>query len=166
MAHESLVYGFIASTRRCDAHDFRLRNQQILDTLPEEDDFPHLTQGMFSCAGEKVRQGTFRTPIIHFGGSMNGLMFDAVPEWIAKLEGLLSRLYWLQASAHVWTDFIDGCYQYWWLRDDNARIMASYETADPQPTSKWIRSASRFARHLDAPPSPVPWDHFEKTDTP
>ncbi len=59
---------------------------------------------------------------------MNSLNFDAVPVWIGKFERLLSRLYWHEAIAHIWTDYIDGCYQYWWGWDNHAHIVASYGT--------------------------------------
>jgi len=152
MAHETLVYGFIAGQRR-DAHDLHRYNLQTLAELPESDDFPYLSRSMFSCAGDQPLQGTFRTPVIHFGGSMNGLDFDGVPRWITKFESLLSRLYWHEASAHIWTDFIDGCYQYWWAWDQAQLVVASYRTQNPQPTSRWIRHMKHLKRNLDGPPS-------------
>src|SRR5262245_23383935 len=138
MGHETLVYGFISGALSREKHDFHGRNRRILGALPGNDEFPFLTRGMFSCIRMDQSRQVFRTPIIHFGGSMNGLHFDEVPMWIAKFEALLAKLYWTEATAHIWTDFIDGCYQYWWKWKPE-RIAASYETGDPLTTSEWLR---------------------------
>jgi len=152
MAHETLLYGFIAGAGRRETHDFRNRNEQLLATLPETDTFPYLTRSMFSCGGVHPGQELFRTPIIHFGASMNGLCFDEVSKWITKFEELLSRLYWHEACAHLWTDYIDGCYQYWWRWDDHAKIVAAYNTPNPLPTSTWLRHMKQVKRNLNTPP--------------
>ena len=150
MGHETLLYGFIAGSQSREIRRLQQRNEAILAALPEEDGYPYLTRSMFSFAGPKQVQGTYRTHVFHFGGSISGLDVGGVPTWVGKFEGLLSRLYWCEAAAHIWTDYIDGCYFFWWKWKEE--IMATYESGDPQPTTKWIRCVEHVHRHLHAPP--------------
>lgn len=153
MSHESIVYGFIGGSGFVPApmcEMMRKHNKRILTRLPEFDEFPYLTRGMFSCPRQGEDQGTFVTQVIHFGGSVNFLVFNEVPIWIEKFERLLARLYWIEATAHIWPDYIDGCYQYWWHCD--GAIIDSYRSGKPSPTNLWQRRELRLVRHLDGPP--------------
>src|SRR5690349_18278400 len=94
-------------------------NLRVLRTLPVRDEWPPLTRDMFWSTPLGSSE-TFIHQVIHFGGSINGLEWGNVPVWIEKVESLLRRLYWIEATAHVWTDFIDGAYQFWWKIADDA----------------------------------------------
>lgn len=151
MSHETIIYGFIegATWKPPEYRRFQEANLDVLGALPETDEFPPITRGMFSCTPLES-PCTFRAQVIHFGGSMNGLNFDAVPEWILKFESVLSRLYWFEATVHVWTDYIDGAYQFWWKIGD--KCLSAYHDGDPQPTSTWTRKNLHLVRSLDEPP--------------
>jgi hypothetical protein len=153
MSSESIVYGFIDGATYEPPAYRRLQenNFAVLAQLPDEDDFPCLTREMFAAPPPQARRGTSRSQVIHFGASMNGLEFGVVPLWVEKFEALLRRLYWIEATAHVWTDFIDGAYQFWWHVDDS--IMYSYRAGRPRPSDVWVRKELHFTRSLDGPPT-------------
>ena len=152
MSHETVVYGFVegATFRPPDYRRLQKANLIVLHNLPVDDAFPPLSRDMFSCTPLES-SGTFRAQVIHFGGSMNGLNYEAVPEWIDKFEALLRQMYWFEATAHIWTDYIDGAYQYWWKASDE--ILKSYQTEEPKPTVEWERKRLHCDRHLDKPPT-------------
>lgn len=152
MSQETIVYGFIegATWKSPEYRRLQMANLVALNALPESDEFPPITRGMFSCTPLES-SGTFRAQVLHFGGSINGLDFDAVPQWISKFEAVLSTLYWFEATAHVWTDYIDGAYQFWWKIGEKS--LATYHNGDPQPTINWNRKHLHLVRSLDEPPN-------------
>jgi hypothetical protein len=152
VSHETIVYGFIegATWKPPEYRRLQAANLEVLDALPKADSFPPVTRDMFSCT-PLDSPSTFRAQVIHFGGSMNGLDFRAVPEWVAKFEALLSKLYWFEATAHVWTDYIDGAYQFWWKIGEKS--LSTYQEGDPQPTTTWERKHLHLVRSLDEPPN-------------
>lgn len=155
MSSESIVYGFIeGATYEGPAYrQLQESNLAVLAELPDEDDFPCLTREMFSAPPPHGRRGTFRVQVIHFGASMNGLEFGVVPLWVAKFESLLRRLFWFEATAHVWTDFIDGAYQFWWRVDDS--VMDDYRAGRPRVSDVWTRKELHFSRSLHGPPTTI-----------
>ena len=154
MAHEAIFYGFIEGrTWRKDFRHLYELNPKVLESLPARDSFPYLPRDVFSCTPPDS-SGTFCAPIIHFGGSMNHLDFGAVPDWIEKFESLLRKLYWHEATAHIWTDYIDGAYQFWWKADHEA--FANVTPGRPQPTTFWRRREMRLVRSLEEPPRELP----------
>jgi hypothetical protein len=139
VAHESVVYGYIESPTYTNEEYRKLQglNLEIIASLPEEDEFPFIARSMFSAPQMRQSSGTFRSHIIHFGGSMNHLTFDEVPKWVVKFELLLRRLYWSDAAAHVVTDYIDGVYHFQWgACVDGFRAR---EALHPEPTQRWVR---------------------------
>ena len=153
MAHETIIYGFIEGSTYKQNEYRRLQNlnKKVINHLPTEDEYPSLSRSMFSYPDIPATRGSFRSQVIHFGCSQNGLMFDDVEIWIDKFEKLLGRLYWFEAVAHMWTDYIDGCYTYWWKADDT--IIESYGTNNPLTTSKWSKKMLKQTRHMDGPPT-------------
>ena len=153
MSHETLVYGLIDGATYKPPVYRRLQeaNLAVLAQLPDEDDCPCLTRHMFAAPPPEPRRGTFRSQVIHFGASMNRLDFDAVPEWIEKFEALLRQLFWFEAIAHIWTNYIDGAYQFWWKVDDS--VIDSYRSGDPRPSDAWAREDLHLCRFLDGPPN-------------
>ena len=148
MSHETTVYGFIegATFRGDDYRKLQLANLQVLRALPEEDEFPVLSRGMFSSPGLEPRRGTFRSQIIHFGGSIKGLDFGEVPLWIAKFEQLLRRLFWFEAAAHLLTEYIDGEYRFRWSA--HKEVLETYNSDAPAPTTMWVRDEEHGERDL------------------
>jgi hypothetical protein len=139
MAHETLIFGFIRGTHRSWEKSFPLfeRNAQEISKLAEHDDYPFLSRGMFSIPDFDNQSVVSRTPVIHFGSSMNHIELGDVPEWISKFEQLLSRLYWTEAEAHFITDIL-GPHRYAWEADKT--IFEAYHTGNPQPTTNWQRT--------------------------
>jgi hypothetical protein len=139
MSHETIVYGFIGIPGSIysgsNYQEMQIRNQQILDHLPETDAYPCLTKSMFSITGADYLQGTFRLRIIHFGGSLKYLEGEDIPLWIAKLESLLKKLFWLDAVVHIQTE-ISGHYVYQYTADPGA---VDFRAENPQPVTVWQR---------------------------
>jgi len=154
MGHQTILYGFIEGSTYKPGDDYRKLqklNESIIEQIPEEDEYPFLTKSMFSYPDSEPTRGTYRAKIIHFGGTQKGLMWNEVPVWVDKFEKLLSELYWFEAVAHIWTDYVDGCYMYWWNADDS--IIESYRNSKPIPTNKWKRKIIKQIRHLNEPPT-------------
>lgn len=81
---------------------------------------------------------------------MNGLMSEEIPAWVEKFERLLRKLYWFEATAHIWTDFIDGCYQFWWHASES--VIDTYWNENPQPSGQWDCQCLHFQRERHSPP--------------
>jgi hypothetical protein len=139
MAHETLIFGFILGPHRAWENSFPLfeRNAQEIGRLSEEDDYPFLARDMFTVSNLENWSVVFRSPVIHFGSSINGIEFGDIPEWLSKFEDLLSRLYWSEAEVHFITDVM-GPHRYAWEADKT--IFEAYHTGNPQPTTKWQRT--------------------------
>jgi hypothetical protein len=146
MSHESIVYGFIegATFTAAAFRRYQVLNLEVIQTLPEEDNYPFLARGMFSAPEPYQRKGTFRAQVIHFGGSINGLNFEDVEPWVHKFEALLTKLYWFYAGAHILTDYIDGAYSFQWTIHDE--IAETYRAGNPRPTTRWLRTDRHVPR--------------------
>jgi hypothetical protein len=141
MAHESILFGFIRGSRFTNDNgqyfrELQIRNTRVISALPARDSYPYLSRGMFGLPPLDNTSVTFRTQIIHFGGSINYLEFGDVPEWLEKFENLLRKLFWYSAEAHIITDVI-GVHRFTWQADQD--LFATYWTGDPQPTTRWTR---------------------------
>src|SRR5437879_1072813 len=99
MGHESTVYGVIigATYKSTDYRRLQRLNRQVIDALPETDDWPFLTRGMFSINGERPEDGTYRCHTIHFAATFKSIEWEW-EEWLTKFENLLSKLFWFEAS--------------------------------------------------------------------
>jgi len=139
MSFETLVYGYIDSVpwRQDDYRKYQRRNLELLNALPEKDEYPFLSRGMFSAPGFEPAEGTHRSHVIHFGASYKNLEEDDdMFVWVAKFEGLLSRMYWYSAAAHVMTE-ASGDYRFEWVAD--FEVIRTYGTDALPPTTKWER---------------------------
>jgi len=139
MSFESLIYGYIDSITwlKDDYRKYQRRNLELLNQLPEKDEYPFLSRGMFSAPGFEPQEGTHRSHVIHFGGSYRNLeVDDDMSGWLAKFEGLLSRLYWYSAAVHVMTE-VCGVYRFEWSAHSD--VIDTYRADDPSPTTKWER---------------------------
>jgi hypothetical protein len=139
MSFETLVYGYINSIpwRKDDYRKYQRRNLELLNELPEKDEYPFLSRGMFSAPGFEPAEGTHRSHVIHFGGSYRNFeVDDDMLAWLAKFEGLLSTLYWIGATTHIVTE-ANGDYRFEWVA--HIDVIHTYAADAPSPTIKWER---------------------------
>jgi hypothetical protein len=136
MGHECVVYGYIYGTPWKPEEYRKLQelNCEVLDSLPESDEWPFLTRSMFSVPGWRAQEGTYQGQIIHFGASLKELEYDW-PQWLAKFENLLSKLFWNSAIVHLESEF-GGTHACSWLAED-----VIYDP--PQPTVRWTFEGPR-----------------------
>ena len=95
MTQQTIIYGYIqgAEWMSSDLRKLHRLNREVIHAMPVKDKFPYLTQGMFAIPGDEPEQGTFRSQIIHFGGSMKEVEVQW-RQWLEKFEALLRKLYW------------------------------------------------------------------------
>ena len=138
MSHETKVYGFIegATWQRESYRLYQNKNIEIISQLPEEDEWPYLTSKMFGCSNPDDRQTTFRRHLIHFGATIKGLECEYIEEWILKFEGLLNKLYWYTAVAHIKAEIHDE-YSYHWRMEREFQMIKDMESLPP--TTTWHR---------------------------
>jgi hypothetical protein len=89
--------------------DIRKHNSYIIKTLPNADNWPPLSREMFAiCNNYKKHPGPnfeYRGRIIHFGANLKSVEYEWV-EWKDKFESLLSRLYFIEATVNVQTEYM------------------------------------------------------------
>jgi hypothetical protein len=135
MGFESIIYGRIdgPTWRPHDYRKLQRLNREVIDALPETDDWPFLTRSMFAVPGEEPEQGTYRSQVIHFGASLKEVEQDW-EAWLAKFEALLSRLYWYSAKLHLEAEH-GGDHQYEWLIEQDQ--IDRWLQDPPHPVSRW-----------------------------
>ncbi|TWI55703.1 hypothetical protein IQ22_01636 [Pseudomonas duriflava] len=113
MDSESIVYGCIRDWPSSDSMERRMRralNRRVLNSLTGGA-WPFLGKEMFSQC-EQVGAGLYRTQVIHFGASYDGVEYEWTL-WVAEFEALLKRLYWASAVVHLDTG-LNGCHTFRW----------------------------------------------------
>jgi hypothetical protein len=135
MGHESIVYGYIeGSTYRSDEfRKLQRLNRAVIASLPVSDEWPFLTRQLFFVPGEDYQDGTYRSQVIHFGGSFKEIEYDW-EKWLTKFERLLARLYWLRTRVHLDTE-LGGTHSYNWVADRTA--IEGFALEPPTPTANW-----------------------------
>ena len=88
-------------------------NRAAIETLPQKDQWPHLTYPMFAM---NQKAPAYDCRLIHFAASMKGLE-EAWEEWIAKFESLLRKMSWITADVYLDTEYF-GKHIYWWAAKD------------------------------------------------
>ena len=138
MGHQTIVHGRIEGSAFTINKYRKLQNSniEVIDELPVNDKYPYLSKSMFSIPAQTPDQGTYKSQVIHFGGSIKGLEFGDELIWVEKMENLLKKLYWFSAVAYIETE-MDGEYKYSWLADKV--IPNSYHNGKPRLTSLWER---------------------------
>ena len=136
MAQQSIIFGYIqgAEWMSSDFRKLHRLNRAVIQSLPESDDFPHLTRAMFSIPGDEPAQGTYRSQIIHLGASMKEPELEW-RTWLEKFESLLRKLYWFNAVVHLRAEII-GDIEYEWTVDANQIV--HFFNDPPQPPTKWF----------------------------
>ena len=158
MSHEIIIYGFItgATWRTEEYRNYQRKNLEIISEL-NDNEWPYLTKKMFSAADPGSHKETFRRHILHFGASTKDHGFEYIDLWTLKFEGLLSRLYWFTAVAHIETERY-GSYKYEWRVDDqwrmkSGKLKTNYDIEELPPSTSWKRqviSDSKVIEHFDA----------------
>ena len=154
MGHELTIYGIIegATASSDDYRRFQRLNEEAINRLPDDDEWPWMTRDMFQFpATEPV--GTYQTQIVHFGLSMkDGVPLkdsadydpienwrnparDSITGWIEKFEKLLSQMYWYYAAVHVNTDFEPERKFSYTITRESIELMC--KSAEPQPVTDW-----------------------------
>jgi len=136
MTQQTIIYGYIqgAEWMSSDLRKLHRLNREVIHAMPVKDKFPYLTQSMFAIPGDEPEQGTFRSQIIHFGGSMKEAEVQW-RQWLEKFEALLRRLYWFSAKVHLRAEVI-GDYDYEWTVE--AHQIVNYLKDDPKPPTEWF----------------------------
>lgn len=155
MSHEAFVYGVIICPlhRRSDKNRIlKIRNEETIRQLPEDEDWPWFDKSVFSLPAPYPK-GTFRHQVIHFGFSMkddprnykedsyySGKMWNAL---INKFENILRQLYWSCVRLHFESDF-EPTKEYTWIPSEQDRaIMLS---ANPEPIKEWVRTEKNIGK--------------------
>ena len=145
MGHEAVIYGRIVGAswqpgeRFTWTHDL---NREALVGMPEDDDWPWVTPGIFALPATYPK-GTYRRQIIHFGLSIKDEPSDRGiwDIWLEKFERVLRGLYWTSTVAHLTTDFETPRLFEWVPTEAATRRL--YDDP-PAPIGEWVRSV-RFA---------------------
>jgi hypothetical protein len=135
MGMETILVGVIAEpwVQRDDARNqfFRQWNRRVLEDLPDLDEWPPLSRGLFAWTELDPLRGGYRGTIIHFGGRFKSIEQEW-DEWLGKYEGLLKRLYWESSVVHLDTE-LAGSFRFDWSHTNSEAILSS----PPQLPTTW-----------------------------
>jgi hypothetical protein len=151
MSEEGFLYGCIIGFGRSPDPQrnnyFRL-NQTAIALLPDKDEWPPLTKGMFSVPVDERKGGLYRSQMIHLGASFNHFS-EYWHLWLEKFGKLLLTMFWEQAFLHLETEYL-GKQDYHWQANLDP-VLAD----PPKPVSKWkFSGGTRESVKLS---SPTPW---------
>lgn len=121
MDQESIVYGCIKDSAALNEEVERRRNNRraLLD-LPRADDWPFLSQEMFSIPSLDLSSGRYQTDVVHFGASYKAVEYEW-EQWIAAFEDLLKQMYWVSATVHLETE-LSGTHTFVWNAHSDSHI--------------------------------------------
>jgi hypothetical protein len=88
---------------------------------------------MFKVPGERPHDGTYRGQVIHFGASMKSVELEW-PEWIAKFESVLCRMFWYTSVVHMSPEWGDR-FDYRWEVEPGE--VEGFLSAPPRPVTRW-----------------------------
>lgn len=113
MDQESIVYGCIKNSLVpfMEAESVRANRAAML-SLPRADEWPFLSQEMFSIPQLEARPANYQTEVMHFGASYKAVEYEW-DQWVAQFESLLSRMYWVSATVHLETE-LSGTHTFIW----------------------------------------------------
>ncbi len=126
MDQESIVYGCIKGSSSLTTSELFQQttvNKKAILALPSVDQWPVLTQEMFSIPRFQMDDGLGKTNVIHFGSSYCGIEYEW-NEWIKKFEALLKAMYWQSAVVHLETE-LTGLHTFMWESVDNNHVPGS-----------------------------------------
>ncbi|GAB1257377.1 hypothetical protein [Aurantivibrio plasticivorans] len=120
MDQESIVYGCIKDAGYYHNEPERRRvNRDAMLSLPHADEWPFLSQEMFSIPQVEGHYGQYQTEVMHFGASYKAVEYEW-ELWIKKFEELLKNMYWVSATVHLETE-LSGTHTFTWqsLKDSH-----------------------------------------------
>ncbi|MBU2985557.1 hypothetical protein KO528_09360 [Saccharophagus degradans] len=121
MDQESIVYGCIKDvTSLYSEAERRHANRKALLMLPTSDEWPYLSQEMFSIPQLEPGPDNYQTEVVHFGASYKAIEYEW-KNWVEKFELLLSNMYWVSAVVHLETE-LSGVHTFTWLCEDDCHI--------------------------------------------
>ena len=116
---ESIVYGCIRDMvgGGGQAHERRLINRSVMESLPSADSWPLLSREMFAPAPAAVDLDEVHTDVIHFGSSYKAIEHEW-NSWIQQFERILKGMYWVSATVHLETLY-NGIHTFVWETDSD-----------------------------------------------
>lgn len=129
--HETIIYGMIDAGDIEDNAHHEL-NRTVLAQLPEIDQDPPLTSGMFAVTGKGEM---YQSQIIHFAASIKALEANW-HVWLEKFEHLLGQLHWFGVILHLESELFEGDYQYQWVVTDES-VDQDLFNSPIRPVSAW-----------------------------
>jgi|TARA_R100001132_G_C3247634_1_gene75984 hypothetical protein len=116
---ESIVYGCIRDMvgGGGQAHERRLINRSVMESLPSADSWPLLSREMFAPAPAAVDLDEVHTDVIHFGSSYKAIEHEW-NTWIKQFERVLRGMYWVSATVHLETLY-NGIHTFVWETDSD-----------------------------------------------
>lgn len=113
MDQESIVYGCIKDIASTTYISDRIRtNRDAMLSLPHADEWPFLSQEMFSIPQSDFPNNAYQTEVMHFGASYQAVEYEW-DQWINQFEALLSKMYWVSATVHLETE-LSGTHTFTW----------------------------------------------------
>lgn len=121
MEQESIVYGCIKDA----IHDHgnlerRKRNRAAMMSLPKAEEWPYLSQEMFSIPHMEKCADNYLTEVIHFGASYKAIEYEWA-QWMERFESLLDDMYWVSAVVHLETE-LTGTHTFNWESPTNFHV--------------------------------------------
>jgi hypothetical protein len=138
MDQESIVYGCIKDIASDTVNSERVRtNRDAMLELPHAEDWPFLSQEMFSVPQVNSPMLNYQSDVIHFGASYKAVEYEW-DQWIAQFESLLSKMYWVSATVHLETE-LSGTHTFTWESNKSFHRPGS---GDMQIRCEWSHEAA------------------------
>lgn len=115
MDQESVVYGCIkgsSSLSPAELFEQVTVNKKAIMSLPKFDEWPSLTQDMFSVPRFNMSGNYGQTNVIHFGLAYQRVEYEW-SQWMKKFENLLKSMYWQSVVVHLETE-LTGVHNFIW----------------------------------------------------
>lgn len=80
--------------------------------LPKMEEWPYLSNEMFSLPELTPGPDNYQTEVVHFGASYKGIEYEW-NAWIERFEALLVDMFWVSAVVHLETE-LSGVHTFTW----------------------------------------------------
>lgn len=139
MSHKTVLYGRILGTHGTTDNWYELysSNKNIIDSLPDEDEFPVILKSMFVSPPALAGPTLYHDQVNVFGASFKNIDHLDHRCWISKFEDLLKQLYWFDVVIHFDIELY-GRFEHRWKATEKAIL--DMRTLKPKSISDWIYS--------------------------